>query len=120
MLGSGIGITLGSINWTTGTTAAVVTGMGMILLFGWLGKVLVQWIQKSPSKDWARLTVGIGFMVGAINLTVAMVLLPLAIWRVVWPFQVVPWPTVGAVIGAIAAVIGGIITSIFTGQQSSH
>ncbi len=119
-LGSGIGIALGSINQTLGATVSVVTGMGIILLFGWLSKAIVPPLQESLSQRWQRLTIGVGFMVGAVNLAVATVLLPIAIWRIVWPFQIVPWPIVGSILGAIAAVVGGIVTGTVVGQQSQH
>lgn len=117
-LGSGLGVMLGSMNLTAGTTATVVTGMGIILLLSWLSKVMVPLLNKTPSQGWQQWIGGVGFLVGAVNLAVAMVLLPIAIWRMLWPLQVVAWPTVGAVIGAIAALIGGLITSMVVQQES--
>ncbi|NJM67186.1 MAG: hypothetical protein HC851_16690 [Acaryochloris sp. RU_4_1] len=110
-LGSGIGALVGSTKTTTGTTMAVVTGMGCVIGIGALVKAIVHRVDKGQTQGWQALTVKASFLLGAVNLAVGMVLAPIAICSIVWPFAAIAWAPVGMVIGAIAAIVGGILAA---------
>jgi hypothetical protein len=110
-LGSGIGALVGSTKATAGTTMAVVTGMGCVIGIGALVKAIVHRVDKGQTQGWQALTVKASFLLGAINLAVGMVLAPISICSIVWPFAAIAWTPVGMVIGAIAAVVGGLLAA---------
>ncbi len=110
-LGAGLGAMLGSVNLTQGTTLAVVTGMGAVLSSGWLSRRFLHWVEERNPEIWAAVALRTGFILGAINLAVAMVLGPISVWRVVWPEQDWPWILIGGALGGIGAGLGGLIAA---------
>lgn len=110
LLGSGLGALLGSVNLEQGTTLAVVTGMGAILSSGWLSRRILKWVEQQQPDAWHAISMQIAFVLGAINLAVALVIGPIALWRVVWPTQQWPWILIGSGLGCLGAAIGGVVT----------
>ncbi|MGF1602570.1 MAG: hypothetical protein ACFCU8_11215 [Thermosynechococcaceae cyanobacterium] len=108
-LGTGLGAMLGSVNLNQGTTLAVVTAMGAILGSGWLSRRFLGWIKQHRPERWESAAVRTGFMLGAINLAIAMVIGPVALWRVVWSQQQWPWMWLGCGLGFIGAACGGLL-----------
>jgi hypothetical protein len=108
-LGTGLGSLLGSINLTQGTTLAVVTAMGAILSSGWLSRRFLHWIEQHQPKQWTAIAIRTGFLLGAINLAAAMVIGPVALWRVIWPQAQWPWVLLGGGLGFIGAAVGGVL-----------
>lgn len=108
-LGTGLGAMLGSVNLTQGTTLAVVTAMGAILGSGWLSRRFLGWIKQHQPEQWEAASIHTGFMLGAINLAIAMVIGPIALWRVVWPQEQWPWILLGSSLGLLGASFGGFL-----------
>jgi hypothetical protein len=110
-MGAGIGSTLGSVNLSQGTTLAVVTGMGAVLSVGWLSRRLMAQIERTKPEWWIPLSVRVSFGLGALNLAVSAVLLPISVWRIVWPQQSWPWVSLGAGMGGLGALVGGVLAA---------
>jgi hypothetical protein len=110
-IGAGLGAMLGSVNLSQGTTLAVVTGMGAVLASGWLSRRFLSRVKPQQSETRTALSIRTGFVLGAINLTVAVVLAAITVWRVIWPEQSWPWVTIGSGLGLLGAVLGGLIAA---------
>jgi hypothetical protein len=110
-IGAGLGAMLGSVNLSQGTTLAVVTGMGAVLSSGWLSRRFLSRVEPQRSETWTALSIRTGFVLGAINLTVAVVLAAITIWRVIWPDQSWPWMMIGSSLGILGASLGGLIAA---------
>ena len=108
-IGAGLGAMLGSVNLAQGTTLAVVTGMGAVLSSGWLSRRFLAWIEKHQPETWQAISIRTGFILGAINVAVALTLAMITIWRVVWPAQLWPWVILGSGLGLVGAGLGGTI-----------
>ena len=106
-LGAGLGSMLGSINLTQGTTLAVVTAMGAILGSGWLSRRVLRWVEQRRPDQWDSIAVRTAFLLGAINFAIALVIGPVAVWRVLWPQEQWPWILLGAGLGLVGAGLGG-------------
>ena len=118
VMGTGVGVTLGTVNQDQGTTIAVVIGMGLILCLRWLAQRIVSISVQSTQSGWNTIPVKAGFILGAVNLSVAAVLISVSIWRVVWPGQILAWNWIGGEIGAIASILGGMMTGLVLAQAS--
>ncbi|PZD72563.1 hypothetical protein C1752_03398 [Acaryochloris thomasi RCC1774] len=108
-IGAGLGAMLGSVNLSQGTTLAVVTGMGAVLSSGWLARRFLDWIEQQRPETWRAISIRTGFILGAINLTVGLVLAVITVWRVIWPTQSWPWMLLGSGLGLLGASLGGLI-----------
>lgn len=111
-LGATIGALVGSTQLSAGTTMAVVTGMGCVIGLGALVKAIADRVPQDTTAGWQALTVKASFLLGAINLSVGMVLAPIAICSIVWPFATINWTQTGMIIGLIASIIGGSLAAI--------
>lgn len=117
-LGMGVGAALVSINQSQGTTAAVVTGMGMILSLRWLAQRFVS--KQGSNVRWGAIALKTGVLVGAVNLAVAAILLMIAVWHLIWPDLALFSVGTGAEIGAISALLGGAITGVVLAHPLQH
>lgn len=108
-LGAGLGALLGSVNLAQGTTMAVVTGMGAVLASGWLSRRILDWVERQRPETWPAAAIRAGFILGAINLSVGLVLAVITAWRVIWPTQNWPWMLIGSGLGLLGASLGGLI-----------
>ena len=111
-IGTAIGAVVGSTQLSAGTTMAVVTGMGCVIGLGAFVKAIADRIPQDPTAGWQALTVKACFLLGAINLSVGMVLAPIAICSIVWPFTTINWTQIGMIIGFIASNIGGSLAAM--------
>lgn len=112
VLGASIGAMVGSTYLSAGTTMAVVTGMGCVIGAGALVKAITSRFEPDSSQGWQALTVKASFLLGAVNLSVGMVLAPIAICSIVWPFATINWAQVGWVVGMIASGVGGLLAAM--------
>lgn len=112
VLGSAIGSLVGSTQDSAGTTMAVVTGMGCVIGIGALVKAISDRFSNDSTPSWQALTVKASFLLGAINLSVGMVLAPIAICSIVWPFVTINWSQVGMIIGLVASILGGLLAAL--------
>ena len=119
LVGAGVGVGLGAVNQAQGTTLTVVTGMGIILGMRWVAQWVVTWLKAPIGEGWQTIAVKAGFLVGAVNLTVAVVLIGVTLWRVLWPDQAWAWLGIGGGLGAIAALPGGLITGAVLSQPAA-
>ena len=119
-LGSAIGTLVGSTEMSAGTTMAVVTGMGCVIGIGALVKAIASWVKQDSTLGWQALTVKASFLLGAVNLSVGMVLAPIAICNIVWPFITINWTQVGMIIGIIASSIGGALAAVVEVRALAH
>lgn len=108
-IGAGLGALLGSVNLAQGTTLAVVTGMGAVLSSGWLSRRFLAWIEQHQPETWQAISIRTGFILGAINVAVALTLAIITTWRVVWPTQAWPWIILGGGLGLVGSGLGGMI-----------
>lgn len=111
-LGAAIGALVGSTKISAGTTMAVVTGMGCVIGSGALVKAVAGRVNQDATAGWQALTVKASFLLGAINLSVGLVLAPIAICSIVWPFAAINWTQVGMIIGLVASGIGGLLAAM--------
>jgi hypothetical protein len=121
-LGMGVGAALVSVRQSQGTTAAVVTGMGMILGLRWLAQRFIskQGSNQGSNVRWGAIALKTGVLVGAANLAVAAILLMIAVWHLIWPDRALFGVGTGAEIGAISALLGGIITRVVLAHPLQH
>lgn len=111
-LGAAIGALVGSTKLSAGTTMAVVTGMGCVIGIGALVKAIAGRVNQDTTAGWQALTVKASFLLGAINLSVGLVLAPIAICSIVWPFAAINWTQVGTIIGLVASGVGGALAAM--------
>jgi|GEM_PF-3245882 len=119
-LGAAIGSLVGSTQDSAGTTMAVVTGMGCVIGIGALVKAIASRFGEDSAPGWQALTVKASFLLGAINLSVGMVLAPIAICSIVWPFVIINWSQVGMIIGLVASILGGLLAALVEIRALAH
>ncbi len=111
-IGSAVGALVGSTKVFAGTTMAVVTGMGCVIGIGALVKAIASRVNQDATAGWEAVSVKASFLLGAINLSVGLVLAPIAICSIVWPFAVINWTQVGMIIGIVASGMGGLLAAM--------
>ena len=104
--GAGVGAMIGSVNESAGIVAAVGTGMAMSFIIGVLAR-----LPGLNSGGWGlTIPIAVGLLAGAMNLALATMLVPIVIWKIIWPDKGMDWVGVGAILGAIGGIVGGAIT----------
>ena len=106
LAGAGVGAMIGSVNESAGVVAAVGTGMAMSFIIGVLAR-----LPGLKGAGWRlAIPIGVGLLAGAVNLALAIVLVPIVTWDIIWPDKDMNWVGIGAVLGAIGGIVGGAIT----------
>ncbi|MCG8368222.1 MAG: hypothetical protein MJA27_33435 [Pseudanabaenales cyanobacterium] len=108
LAGASVGAMIGLVNESAGIVAAVGTGMAMSFLIGVIAR-----LSGFKGTGWRlAIPIAVGLLAGAVNLALAAVLVPIAIWKVIWPDNGMDWVGIGAVLGASGGIVGGAITGI--------
>lgn len=112
-VGSAIGTLVGSTQVSAGITMAVVTGMGCVIGIGALVKAIMSWVNLGQeAQGWQAPTVKASFLLGAVNLSVGLVLVPIVICNIFWPLIRIDWAQVGMIIGALVSGLGGTLAAV--------